>query len=193
MALDTLTILNDALRNTGNHELTVINDGTDEWIVASGAYQRALTDLITQHRWNFARATADLVRMGDSDSQTYDDAYALPADALHLLAVYSGGYLTSRYEVAGRTVSLDATTGVTVEYIAAPLDADWHPQAAEVLTMMVEAGILRGLNEDFTEAARRDKAIEDKLRLVRPLVDQQNPARNTYLSGIGMARRTRRG
>lgn len=193
MALDSLTILNDALRNTGNRELSVLNDGTDEWIAASGAYQRALTDLITQHRWNFARATADLVRTGDSDSQTYDDAYALPAGALHLLAVYADGNLTQRYELAGRTLAIDATTGVTVEYIAAPLDADWHPQAAEVLTMMVEAGILRGLNEDFTEARRRDADIELKLRQVRPLVDQQNPARNTYLSRVAMARRTRRG
>lgn len=195
MALDELTILNRALLNTGNRTLNVLNDGTAEWQVASETFERSITDLITQHRWSFARTSADLVKADDDDnrSQRYSYAHVLPPDVLHVLAVYSGGYKTEQYEIVGRMVSLDQSSGVSIDYIAEPEDSAWHPQAAEVLTMMVEAGCLRGLNEDFTEAARKDAAVDYKLRQVRTLVDQENPARNLFRSSISEARRSRRG
>lgn len=194
MALDELTILNRALVNTGNRVLTVLNDGTDEWQVASEAFARGLEDLISQYRWPFARTSAALVKADDADnpSQKYDYAHHLPADLLHLAMVFVGGYKTSSYEVYGRMVCLDDDSDVAVEYIAVPLEAAWHPQASEVLTMMVEAGLLRGLNEDFNEARQKDVDIEIKLGKTRTIVSQENPARNTFRSSIADARRSRR-
>ena len=103
---------------------------------------------------------------------------------------YVGGSKTENFEILGRLVCLDAISGVSVEYIANPSDTSaWHPQASAVLTLMVEAGVLRGLNEDFTEARMKDGDVEFKLGKVRSLVDGENPGHNTFRGGATVARR----
>lgn len=191
--MDELTICNRALGATGNRQLTALHDGTDEAVIVGQAFDRGLEDLISQHNWPFARTSADLVATTPNPSQVYAYAHALPSDCLHLRAVFVGGYKTENYEVFGRRVCLDDDSDVSIEYIAEPADADWHPQAAEVLTLMVEAALLRAFNEDFTEATRRDQAVQIKLAQVRPLVNQENGARNAYMSTVAEARYRRRG
>jgi hypothetical protein len=82
---------------------------------------------------------------------------------------------------------------VSIEFIAEPADTAWHPQAAEILTLMVEAACLRGLNEDYGEARVKDSVVELRLMETRPVVDQQNPARNAFKSSISESRYRRRG
>lgn len=197
--MDELEILNNALINTGNSILTVLNDGSDEWQAASRAFDRSLDDLISQHGWPFARKSADLVKAPDADnpSQEYDYAHRLPTDLLHLKRVfYTSGTQkipTTQYIVMGRLVCLNEISGVAAEYIALPADTAWHPQAIEVLTIFVEVGCLRGLNEDFDEARRRESDGLYKLSQVRQVVDSENPPRQAFQPRMSRIRRTRRG
>lgn len=205
--MDALVVMNRALANTGNNLLTELNDGSDEWVAADTAFDEAVDDLITRHNWPFARVTADLVPAdpADNPSQRFAVAYELPPDALHVRNVLWQGSadrgpvplleyeLIGRYVCVGRVGSSEQfSSGVSLEYIAAPDDAVWHPQATKILTMYVEAGLLRGLNEDFAAADKRELAAEGRLLEARPRQDMQNPAKDAFLSSTAIARRRRR-
>lgn len=208
--MDKLTIINRALFDSGNNILNVLDDGTDEAIGASVAFGRAVEDLISRHGWPFATKTAILQQVStvDAPSQRFSFGYGLPAEALHLRGVFVNWpgadsvlrpYPERHYEVMGGIVYLGRSDtqvvpgSVAAEYIWAPPDAAWHPQAAEILTIMVTAGCLRGLNEDFVAAAGMDQKAEIRLGEARSRVDQQNPARNIYHSRIRSARHRRLG
>lgn len=192
--MDELTVLNDALRATGNNELNALNDDTPEWRVASGAYERAIRDLISRHNWPFAQDRWDLAVADSSEnpSERFDFAFEVPTDVVHVRAVFYNGVRTGAFEIVGGYLCMDVDSGVTIEAYAMPADRRWHPQATEILTMYVEAGCLRGLNEDFNAADRREAVAEERLLQGRPRVDRQNPAKNAYVSKIALARRTRR-
>jgi len=192
--MDKLQILNRALAATGNTIVNVLNDGSDEWMVADMAFDRAIEDLISRHRWPFAAASFTPSEVATNPSERYENAFALPPTVFHVKSVNVDGYQTNLYEIIGRTLSLDTDASglVTVAYIGMPESSAWHPQAAEILTQMVEVGCLRGLNEDFDEADSRHRWVESRLIEARSTVDQQNPARNQFQSTIRDARRQRR-
>lgn len=201
--MDKLTVLNRALSATGNNLLTVLNDGTDEWIVANEAFGRAIDDLSSRHNWPFAKATETLVpaAAADNPSIKYSVAYLLVPDVIHVVRAYRAiatdtgnrPILFEDYEIIGRYLCCDFDTGISIEYVTMPDDANWHPQVAEILTTYVEAGCLRGLNEDFDEAAKREGKAEARLTEARPRVDRQNPVANAYNSSTRVGRYQRRG
>jgi len=190
--MDKLVILNRALAGTGNTIINVLNDGSDEWLTADMAFDRAIEDLTSRHRWPFASASFTPAEVATNPSEKYENAWALPPTVFHVKQVYVDGYQTNLYEIIGRTLCLDATELVTIAYIGMPESSAWHPQAAEILTQMVEVGCLRGLNEDFDEADSRERKLEQRLIEARSTVDMQNPARNQFQSAIRDARRRRR-
>lgn len=195
--MDKLTILNRALVATGNRTIT-LNDGSDEWQVVEPAFDRAIDDLISQHRWPFARKSAALVMVPGNQSRRFPYAFRLPDDLLHLRRVFYGAAPTGvlavdDYQVLGRTLATTFNSGVSIEYIAPPPDEEWHPQATEVLTLLMEAACLRGLNEDFNEAARVDQKVEYKLAHVRSLVSSEDPAATISRGRATEARGRRRG
>lgn len=200
--MEKLTVLNDALLATGNNRLNVLNDGTDEWLVANQAFDRAVRDLASRHNWPFGKATADLVPADtdDNPSKVHSVAYLLPTDVFHLVRVLVSVDGDSNdpaqledYEMIGRYLCSDYDSGLSIEYMTTPADAAWHPQAAEILTTYVEAGCFRGLNEDFVEADKALVRAESRLIEARPRVDRQNPVQNAYNTSIKAARRSRMG
>lgn len=204
--MDEITVLNDALLATGNSLLTALNDGSDEWQIASGAFSRAIRDLTSRHNWPFAKATATLVPAADGDNPSIKfgpdasgTAYLLAEDVVHVVTVWLTIAASTKpvplteYEIIGRYLCCAYDQGVAIEYVTMPADAAWHPQAAEILTTYVEAGCLRGLNEDFEEAAKREMRAEARLTEARPRVDRQNPVANAYNSSVRRGRYQRRG
>lgn len=193
--MDEITVLNRALSNTGNNTLTVLNDGSDEWQVASLAFERAIEDLISRHNWPFAKVALPLVVAADEDNPSVREtnAYKLPTSMIHvrdvLIASAGQKVRVTDYEIVGRYVCLDTAMGIFVEGYAMPPHENFHPQATEILTLMVEAGCLRGLNEDFTAADHREATAENRLFEARPRVDWQNPAKNAFVSSVAAARR----
>lgn len=193
--MDKLTIINRALVATGNDRVNSLNDPSDEYIVANEAFDRCLGFLAARHSWPFAMTTELLVRVPDADnkSRRYSkNGFRLPQNTLHVKEVFKDTVYLTDYEILGTVLSCNYDSEIYAAVVKMPPDANWHPMAEEVLTRYVEAGCLRSLNEDFSEATRREQSAELLLEETRTHVDQQNPARNVYKSSIAAARRRRR-
>lgn len=196
--MEKLVIINRALGATGNNKLNQLADPDflDEWDAANEGFGIAIDDLGSRHKWPFAKKIAAMVPAAEADnpSERFDFAYLQPTEALHVVAVlYNGHPMETGYEILGRYVCANLSSGLSLLYIWAPPDANWHPQAAVIIQLLTEAHILRELNEDFGEADKREARAEVRLFEARATVGQQEPARNLFRSGIAAARRRRRG
>lgn len=193
--MDKLTIINRALGATGNNTLNMLADPDydDEWIVTNQAFERRIDDLSSRAHWPFGTKRAALVLASTDLTLDYPYGFTLPTDCLHLRAIIYGNTPQSAgWRLEGNTVYAAVSSGLTALYNFEQAEAKWHPQAAEILTLFLEADCFRGLNEDFVAADNRDRYAEGRLGETRSLVSQENPARNTYRSSIRTARRTRK-
>jgi hypothetical protein len=160
-----LSVQNDALLNTANNKVTAADANTDnlEYDVSSAGYDRYLPILLERYPWNFATATEALEQREEDDNPGTDPdnsfAYDYPDDALHIEALYQGGVAID-YEIIDRTIISrfdNSSTPIIVKFVRVP-DADaighlfWETQRT-----LVEAACLRGINEDFSEAERREQ------------------------------------
>ncbi len=196
--MDKLTVINNALSNTGNNQVNILHDPSDEYRVADTAFDRAIKFLTSMHSWPFSVTVENLVRVPDAEnlSRLYPhNGFRIPEppQVLHVKEIYHHNRILTEFEIIGFILSCRHSEGISAKVVREAPGAIWHPMAEEVLTLMVEAGLLRGLNEDMVEARVRDQSAEDLISKTRTHLDQQNPARNTYVSKIARARRTRRG
>lgn len=190
--MDRLTIINDALLSTGNNPLNVEYDGSDEWLAADSAFRRAVSYLLSKHRWNFATTTvslAGLVPQSPSGLAHYDKAYALPGDCLHVAAAYLNGFPLSEYEIVDHKLCCPYDAGVTIKYVRTPSPDQWPPMFIELLTMKVEAHLMRGINEDPAEARARDNRVDAELAEFRSQSDQEEGRRAILRSRTAERRR----
>lgn len=193
--MDKLTIINNALVATGNSRVNVLYDSSDEYAVADTTFDRAIRFLKGQHSWPFITTIEKLVRAPDAENKSRSfrqSGFRIPSTALHVKEIFYREYPLTEYEIMGQILSCRYDDEIYAKVVTEDNTANWHPMAEEVLTLMVEAGCMRGLNEDMTEAGKIDGKVENLLLVTRPQVDQQNPARNLYKSKIALARRTRR-
>ena len=195
-------IVNDALRGTANNEAEEADltadaaDATYEWQRAGSAYDRELPLLLERHPWPFAKATEplDQAHEDDNPSNRYTHAYDWPFFCLWLQRVEAPGGLPIDYEIIGRYICMtydgtDADAPVAT-FIQAPQPSDISNLFYEILRQKVEVACLRGINEDYTEAKRREDFIErELLPLVRTRTDQQTPARRAFRSTMLERRR----
>lgn len=191
--MDRITVINDALQNTGNNRVNVEYDGSSEWQAADPAYRRSLQFLIPRHTWNFANTSTPLAGLlSSSPHETLDYAYALPGDCLLVQNVFQDGRAVTDYEIVDQKLCCGYNSGLTIKYVRAPPPGQWPLLFAELVTMKVEAYILRGYNEDTDNARRRDADVEAMLDEVRSALDRQEPPRAMFKSRSA-ARRLGRG
>lgn len=193
--MDKLTIINNALSSTGNNSVPALNDPSDEYRVANTAFERSLRFLTARHSWPFASTIDLLVRVPDTENKSRkfrDNGFRLPPNTLHVKEVFYDTAPLTDYEIIGDVLSCRLPDNIYANVVKQTSEEKLHPMAEEVLTLYVEAGCLRGLNEDQVGADKRETRAEQLLEEARPHVDQQNPARNTYKSSIRDARRRRR-
>lgn len=86
---DKLKICNEALVNTGNLTVTDVNGGSDEWRVASSAFDQWLDVQMDERTWNWATVLSDpLQRIGDSRYPGFADVFRKPQNCLFLANVW---------------------------------------------------------------------------------------------------------
>ena len=84
--LDKLAVINSALALTGDNLVPAANDGSDEWTVASAAYDRAIAYAMESHSWGYATLVVTLQPSPTQPSDTdWDTAYPIPQDLVHTL------------------------------------------------------------------------------------------------------------
>jgi hypothetical protein len=109
-----LDIVDRALSACGDNVVAVANDGSDEWAIASPAYDDALAYLMESHSWGFAMLTIVLqpspIAPQDSD---FDTAYPLPPDCVHVVWIKinqnnpntSNQPMLTNYKIAAHPIS----------------------------------------------------------------------------------------
>lgn len=192
--MDKLTIINRALVASGNQRVLVAEDGTDEWIAADTAFERAIDYLMGMHAWPFATKTLALTRNGDGYKLPWTDRWQYPTDCWHLRTVYDPdtgqplNYTILKHEI--HTRDIDAPEAI---YVLRPdMGSTWHPSAFEVITLLVEAELWRGLNGDPSRGDATWTKAENMLIRAAVRADQQTSPRQSKSSRAGAARRTRR-
>ena len=216
-----LDIVNRALQSTGDNLVAVADDGSDEWNVASPAYDEALAYMMESHSWGFAMQTIVLVPSPTPPQDTdFDTAYAIPPDCVHVVwvklnlgdPVVSNAPRLALWKIAatptGPVIVINSQGGppppippvvpaqVTMYYLSnagALTDSTFGtPTMVLALKAFVVSGIYRGLHEDMAEADKIWIGGEQYLQRARTRYDQQKPKRQFFNSRITAVRRIRR-
>lgn len=211
---DKLRIINRALINTGNNPVDVPDDATDEWRVASSAFEQEVELLLFRRTWNFATRDADLTRYRAPILPGFTDVYAKPPDCLYLQTVYrtdvaaqiqaAGRFVPMRetqvrppgleYRIVNDLIYTNAPVGARCVYVPFPVGSQpWSVGFSAVLRMFIESVIYRALNEDDAAAKALYLAAERMLEEVAPRVDSEEPKKALFRSTLHESRRMRRG
>ena len=192
MSFSKLGIINTCLGLTGNSTVNTEEDGSDEWTVASLAYEAAVSYLIASHDWKFQTDIVTLSRSGDADDDHYDDIYAKPAACLGLVWVKQND-CTLDWKIVADTIytsRLTTTDEVKAKVVLQGDPSTWNPMFVQSLYSLVRAGIYRGLNEDIAEAKSEEAAAQAYLAQARSRTDREDKPRPAFRS---TALRRRRG
>jgi hypothetical protein len=219
--LDKLAVINSALAATGDNLVNVADDGSDEWNVASPAYDRGLSYSMESHSWGYATQNVVLTPSPTPPQDTdFDTAYPIPSDCVHVIWCKinqnnpntSNQPMLTNYKIAGTptgpVIVLNARGGppppitpvtpaqVTMFYISnigGLCDPQFGtPTLILALQSFAMSGIYRGLHEDLAEGDKMWLAGEQMLQRARTRYDQQKPKRQFFNSRIGAVRRIRR-
>lgn len=211
---DKLTIINQALINTANNTVAIVDDGSDEWRAASSLFDQWLDTMLYRRDWKFATQISSLLaRLGDSPFPGYGDVFAKPVDCLYLVNVWrqdlaalvlpalfgapSEEYNTEPppldYAIIGAQIHTTAELGAICQYVpySSP-QMPWSTGFVAALRLKIEAGLYRSLNEDFSEANRADKEGEAAMTEAAARDDGEEPRRVAFRSRLTERRRTRR-
>lgn len=212
---DKLSIINEALTNTSNDSVTVPDDGSDEWKVASSAYEQWLLILMADRNWkSVSRISTPLGRVGRSDFPGYCDVFAKPADCMHLMNVWrldlarlvfpssffgtpSELYNTQPpaldYQIIGDQIHTVAQCGAVCQYVPFPNTSQpWSTLFVAALRLTIEAACYRSLNEDYAEGNRAEKAAAAMLDRAAAREDSEEPRKVAFNSTMARRRRTPR-
>lgn len=192
--LDKLGLVNAALSLCGDNLCNTPEDGSDEWNVASPAYEMAIEYMFEAHDWKGLTKVATLARTGTSQDPLFTDTYARPAACVHLIWVKLGD-LPVEYQILGNQVVLNASdTGaagpVTAKFVRSDDTLENVTRTFMVSLMcFVRAGIYGGLHEDpATERAYTAQA-RAILAEAKTRSDQEQPKRAMFNSRLRLARR----
>jgi hypothetical protein len=189
VVVDKLSIINDVLAETGNNLVAVADDGSDEWTTASPAYDKAVENTLDSRNWQFDKHVATLVRVGASPDDLFNDAMAMPANALHLIWVRVNDQ-PADYKVIGNQICLNLNNfTATAEFLLdSNATGNWPPLFAEVIRFLVRAAVYRGLHEDPVQGDKEEQKAMLALTIAGTRDAQQNPKRATFNSRAMAAR-----
>lgn len=204
--VDKLTMCQRALLLAGDNIPQTEDDGSDEWNVASAAYETAFAYMMENHGWSFATKVAILTPTGIAplDDQ-FDTAYALPPDLCHLIWLRLSDAPTV-YDIQNNQIYVNAQGGppppspaivpgvVTIQYVSydAADPTRTTPTFILALQSFTMSGVYRGLHEDVAESDKLWAAGDAILGRARARSDQQKPKRAIFNSRIIASRRIRR-
>lgn len=213
LASDIFTIVSSAMIQTGNNPPVVAYDGTDEWIVGQNAYELWLPYCLEARDWNFQTVIAALTRVGAATYPRFADAYAIPANCIHLQTVwrpdiaaqmipYLGwGMLPPaesihvpqiEYRIIGGTIETTAPEGLSAKYFTQPAGTDRYSATfTAALIAYVASSVYAGLNEDLGSAERTFKFAEGMLQTASTRSDQQENRKVAFRSRMLERRRAR--
>jgi hypothetical protein len=190
--LGKLEIINSALGQCGDTLVNIEDDGSDEWNVASPAYERALAYMLESHGWRQLTEIRTLQPSPTAPADTqYDSAYDLPVDLVHLILVLLND-LPCTWDLLNNQLAVDAGGGTVKIKGIFTTNADptfGTPTFVSALQAFVMSGIYRGLHEDVGQAERMWNSGKALLEDAKSRHDMQKPRRAMFKSRMTAARR----
>ncbi len=204
--VDKLSLISGCLLQTGDNPVATADDGSDEWLVCSPAYERGLAAVCEDHSWSWLTDVRTVQPSPTApDDDQFDTAYPLPADLIHLIWVRIAdrpcvwGLLNGQLVVnsqGGPPPPSPAQTPavVTIKGIFSTNSGieNGTPTAVMAMQHFVFSGIYRGLHEDTGNADKMFAMATQILERAKTRHDQQLPKRAMFNSRITASRRIRR-
>ena len=163
-----LKIINAALLAQGQEPVSS-GDGSIEWRVLSDNWPAVIEAELEDGNFHFTREETSLIVRTDGKFG-FDDAYQVPADALHVRNVWveSGDV---RYDVDwvqdSTHVHLNSDTGCVIEYVVSADPSLWTAAFSLGIQYRLEAIILRSLKEEYSESLKLEEMAAFQLQRAR--------------------------
>ena len=187
-----IEIMNAALITQGFDDIVQANDGSDEWRLLSRNWPTIVEAELEDGNYHFTRTQTELLTRSDG-AFGYDDAYLVPAAAIHVRRLWtedtSGERNTTHDWVQdSQRVYVNAPEGVFIEYTAVADEAFWSANFARGVQMKLEAVLLRS-KEELREAQAMELEAEKYFQRARTNSSRSRSAAEPYkLSRFAMAR-----
>lgn len=157
-----LQLMNAALISEGEAEIVAENDGSPEWRILSRNWPLIVEAELEDSNLFFTRKQAFLVARVDG-RYGYDDAFAVPADALHVRHVWAeddrgNRDLSIEWSQDGTYVYVCNPAGVWVEYIEVPDTSFWSANFARGVQLKLQSVLLTFREEPQAAQARAAEA-----------------------------------
>lgn len=177
-------IMNAALLAQGMDDIISDSDGSVEFIVLSSNWPSIIEAELEDGAYYFTRETATLTDRSDGKFG-FDDAYTVPATAIHVRRVWLG---KSKEEAVwsqdGTHIFLNAgDQAVHVEYVVVPDTDLWSANFARGVQMKLEAIVLRSLKEEHREARAMDEQAETYFQRARTNSSKARSATRPFRPG----------
>lgn len=204
--IDKISLVNNALSQTGDNLVAAADNGSVEWNTCSPAYETGLAYVCENHPWSWLTDIRTLQPSPTAPTDTFfDTAYPLPDDLIHLILVRVDnrpcvwGLLNGQLVVNSQggppppsppTAPLPVTIKGIFSTNSDPTNAT--PTVVLALQMFVMSGIYRGMKKDVAEAGRLFAAARQMLEEAKARHDMQNPKRLAFNSRYTAVRRNRK-
>ena len=186
-----IKVCSRALILIGEEGISSFNDGTAQSDVADAMYEDVARASLTNTRWRFATAQAQLNRLAAAPDGRYSAAYQLPANMLMLSAVTVQDH-PIKYDTYGSKVFCDAsdTDVLIADYIYRADEADWPAY----FTIAVEYAMAAVFAVSIARDAQMSQMMEQKAQFhmiqARRLDSQQQTSRKLNTSRFIAQRRS---
>lgn len=185
--------MNAALLAEGEDEIVAENDGSNEWRLLSKQWPLIVEAEMEDSNLFFTRQQVQLLSRTDGKFG-FEDAYAVPAAALHVRRVWIVVNDTrSELDWAqdGTNVYVDEDEGVWIEYIEAADVSFWGANFSRGVEMKLRAAIL-SFRED-PRSADREQQAEVHFQRARTNSSKARSPTEPYRTGRFARARFRRG
>ena len=186
-----IKVCSRALILIGEEGISSFSDGTAQADVADAMYEDVARTALTNTRWRFATAQAELNRLISAPTGRFDAAYQLPADLLMLSSVTVGDH-PIKYDTYGDKVYCDASENETLiaDYIYRADEADWPAYFTIAVEYAMASVFAVSIARDAQMSQLMDRKAQINMIQARRLDSQQQTTRKLNTSRFIAQRRS---
>ena len=174
-------ICNSALAKLGNNRIVSLTEGTPAASLCLEQYARLRDHLLRQHGWNFAASRARLAQLSSMPAFGYRYQFALPADWMRTIGVYSAGgagiteYATESGPAEGRVLRTHYSE-IYLRYVRRLTDPNvMDPAFREALAWRLAMELAVPLAKSGRLRDRMERGFEDALAVSKSVDGQDDP------------------
>jgi hypothetical protein len=179
-----LQIMNAALVSQGLDAAVSETDSNPEFTLLVRNWPIIVEAELQDGLYSFTKQEANLQTRTDG-LFGFPDAYALPADCLHVRHVWSEDAdgirdLDMHWVEDGSRVHVDKADGVMIEYLNSAATTDWLPRFVKGIQLRLESVIRRSVWEEASEARMLDQMADAEFDRARVISSKSRSAREPF-------------